>query len=136
MSDEIFKIEKDKIRARAVYERARERYGLIKVIPRDKTFKLVEEYYETIKELLTSVMYFDGYKSLSHVKVIEYFSDNYKILSVREVKLIDDLRKIRHGIMYYGENVNSTYLNNFEKEIKEVITKLSKFVLGLLEGKK
>ena len=80
MDEEIFKISKDKERAQDLLEMAKERLELLKLIPKDKTYKIIEEYYEIIKELLTAVMYLDGYKTLSHIKLIEYFSSRYKVL--------------------------------------------------------
>ena len=73
MEDEIFKISKDKERAKDLFEMAKERLELLKLIPKDKSYKIIEEYYEIIKELLTAIMYLDGYKTLSHIKLIEYF---------------------------------------------------------------
>ena len=55
-----------------------ERLEVINLFPRDKNYKIIERYYEIIKELLTALMYLDGYKTLSHKKLIDYFVDNYK----------------------------------------------------------
>ena len=128
MDEEIFKISKDKERAKDLFEMAKERLELLKLIPKDKAYKIIEEYYEVIKELLTAVMYIDGYKTLSHVKLIEYFSSNYKELDENQIKLIDTLRKFRIGIVYYGRKISQEFLINHEDEIKEIISILIKFV--------
>lgn len=128
MNREIFRISKDKMRAKALFEMAKERLELLKLIPKDKPYKIIEEYYEIIKELLTAVMYLDGYKTLSHVKLIEYFSSHYKELDTQKLKLIDTLRKFRIGIVYYGKRISQDFLINYEGEIKEVIKILLKFV--------
>lgn len=86
---EIFRISKDKDRALSLFEMAKDRLDIIKILPRDKHFKIVEEYYEIIKELLTAIIYIDGYKTLSHIKLIEYFFSNYKDLNETELRLID-----------------------------------------------
>ena len=83
--DEIFKISKDKERAEDLFEMAKERLELLKLIPKDKAYKIIEEYYEIIKELLTAIMYIDGCKTLSHIKLIEYFSSNYKELDENQI---------------------------------------------------
>lgn len=127
-NDEIFKISKDKERANDLFEMANERMELIKLIPRDKVYKIIEEYYEIIKELLTALMYLDGYKTLSHIKLIEYFSSNYGELDENQVKLVDTLRKFRIGIMYYGRKISQEFLLNNEDEIKKIISILSKIV--------
>lgn len=128
MDEEIFRISKDKERARDLFEMAKERLDLLKLIPKDKSYKIIEEYYEIIKELLTAIMYLDGYKTLSHVKLIEYFSSNYKELDEKQIKLTDTLRKFRIGIVYYGRKISREFLINNEDEIKEIISILMKLV--------
>ena len=125
--DEVFKIKKDRERAEDLLTMAKERLGLIKIYPREKPYKIIEEYYEIIKELLTSVMYLDGMKTLSHVGLIKYFKDNYSFLEDFEISLIETLRKFRHGIVYYGKKISSDFLLNYEKEINSVIKKLVLF---------
>ena len=126
--EDVFRISKDRARARDLLEMAKERIEIIDLLPKDKIFKLIEEYYEIIKELLTAVMYSDGYKTLSHIMLIEYFSSNYNELTREEIKLIDVLRKFRNGIMYYGEKVSETFLVNNEVDIKKIIKKLLRLV--------
>jgi len=120
--DEIFRISKDKERAEDLYEMAKDRIELLNLIPKDKSYKMVEEYYEIIKELLTALMYLDGYKTLSHVKLIEYFSNNYEELEEKQIKLIDTLRKFRNGIVYYGRKISREFLINNEDEIKNIVS--------------
>ena len=129
--EEIFKISPDKERAQDLFVMAKERLDILKLIPQDKTYKIIEEYYEIIKELLTAIMYLDGYKTLSHVKLIEYFSSNYKELDDKEIKLTDNLRKFRIGIVYYGRKISKDFLINNEEEIKNII----KILIGLVESK-
>ncbi len=120
--DEIFRVSKDKERAEDLYEMAKDRIELLNLIPKDKSYKIVEECYEIIKELLTALMYLDGYKTLSHVKLIEYFSNNYEELEERQIKLIDTLRKFRNGIVYYGRKISREFLINNEDEIKNIVS--------------
>jgi len=133
MDNEIFKITPDKIRAEDLFIIANERLNdIIKVLPKDKSYKILEEYYEAILELITALMYVDGYKTLSHVKAIEYLSKNYSVLSDFQLGLIDNLRKIRHGIVYYGRKVSQDFLINNQEEIliiANIINKLLKFKL-------
>ena len=128
MSEEIFKISKDKERAKDLFEMAKDRYNLLNIIPKDRVYLMIEEYYEIIKELLTATMYLDGYKTLSHIKLIEYFSSNYNILDENQIRLIDTLRKFRIGVVYYGKRIKKEFLINNEGEIKRIISILMKFV--------
>ena len=130
MDEEIFRITKDMERAGDLLEMAKERIDMIKILPRDKPYKFVEEYYEIIKELLTALMYLDGYKILSHKKLIEYFADNNEI-EHSEIKLVDSLRKFRNDIMYYGKKISQDFLTNNENEINRII----KMLVNLTEKK-
>lgn len=128
MDEEVFRISKDKERAKDLLKMAYERLELLKLIPKDKAFKIVEEYYEIIKELLTAIMYIDGYKTLSHVKLLEYFSSHYKQLHETEIRLIDTLRKFRIGIVYYGRKISQDFLLNNEDDIKKIVKTLVRLV--------
>jgi len=125
---DIFKITKDKEKAEALFVMAKERLEIIALFSDKFPYKLVEEYYEIIKELFTSVMYLDGYKTLSHKKLLEYFTKNYDELQENELRLIDNLRKFRNDIVYYGKKISRNFLINNQKEIKKIIDKLIKIV--------
>lgn len=133
--DEVFKVKKDFERAEDLFFMAKDRLDLIKIYPKDKSYKIIEEYYEVIKELLTAIMYVDGFKTLSHIKLIEYFKENYSLLGDVEFSLIDSLRKFRHGIVYYGKKISSDFLKNHEEKIKFIVKELIKFVGGKLNEK-
>jgi hypothetical protein len=128
MTEEIFKITKDPARAKDLFEISKERMGLIKFIPKDKSFKILEDHYEIILELLTATMYLDGYKTLSHVALIDYFAKNYNVLSENQIKIIDNMRKFRHGIVYYGKKIKEEYIINTQDEINKIIFILNKLV--------
>ncbi len=133
MKEDVFKISKDIERARGIFEISKDRLKLIKIYPKDKVYKIIEEYYESIKEMILSLMYFAGYKTLSHKKMIQWFGENYGIFSEGEIKLIDTLRRLRNGTLYYGEKVNKLFLENNEKEIKNLVNKLIKFTSNKLK---
>lgn len=128
MSEEIFKIKKDKIRAENIFLRAKDRFEFISFYPKNKVYKIIEESYESLKELLISLMYLEGYKTLSHVKLIEFIQEKFGIFSEREFKLIDNLRKFRNGTMYYGEKISSDFLDNHFENIDILIKRLIEFV--------
>jgi hypothetical protein len=135
MEDEIFKISKDFARAQDLLNISKERIEIIKILPRDKPYKILEEYYEILLGLITAIMYIDGYKTLSHVSAIEYISKNYKVISENQIRIIDTIRKLRHGILYYGKKVKEEYLINNEDEIKNIISILDKCVKDKLGNK-
>jgi hypothetical protein len=57
MGDKIFRITQDRERAKDLFVMAKERVDIIKILPMDKLYKIIEEYYEVVKELITSLMY-------------------------------------------------------------------------------
>jgi len=120
MDGEIFKISRDITRARDLSQIAKERLDIIKILPRDKPYKILEEYYEIVLELITAIMYADGCKTLSHISAIEYIS-NSKILSENQINIIETMRKLRHGIVYYGKKIKEEYLINNESEIRKIV---------------
>lgn len=122
MDEEIFKITKNELRSRSLIDMARERFNDIK--KESKVYKKIEEYYEIIKELITALMYSNGFKTLSHKMLIIYLEKNHKDFDKSEIILMDELRKLRNNILYYGERVEEEFLINNEKEIISIINKL------------
>ena len=123
MSD-IFKITKDERRARALIDLARNRYLTISELK--EPYRIIEEYYEIIKELITAFMYKSGLKTLSHKALVEFAKENIKVLTSAEISLIDELRIKRNNIVYYGETVSKEFLKSREESIKRLINKLNK----------
>ncbi len=126
MNNEIFKISKNKIRIKSLIEMAKERFNDIN--KETKTYKIIEEYYEIIKELITALMYSNGFKTLSHKMLIVYLEQNYKEFDKSQIILIDELRKLRNNILYYGQKIEKEFLINNENDIKLIINKLFKIV--------
>ena len=124
--EEIFKITKDERRAKALRAMAENRFSTISSLK--EPYRIIEEYYEIIKELLTSFMYSQGFKTLSHKSLIEFSAKNIKSLTSKELSLIDELRVKRNNIVYYGEQVTKEFLSSREKPIQEIIKKLIKIL--------
>src|SRR3989344_1860481 len=120
-TENIFRITKDIVRARDLFQMANERYTeIIKILPRDKPYKIPEEYYEILVQLITGLMYSDGLKTLSHLSLINYLKE-YPAINNAEVQLINSLRKFRHETVYYGKKIGGEFLVNNEEEIKRVV---------------
>ena len=98
MSEEIFKISKSIGRAKALKEMAQERFSDIK--KEKRIYKIIEQYYEIIKELITALMYLDGFKTLSHKMLLYYLEKNYsEMFSRDQFILIDETRRLRNDIL-------------------------------------
>ena len=124
--EEIFKITKDERRSKALKVMAENRFSSMSSFK--EPYRILEEYYEIIKELLTSFMYLQGFKTLSHKSLIEFSAKNIKSLTSKELSLIDELRVKRNNIVYYGEQITREFLSTREKHIQEIIKKLIKIV--------
>jgi len=120
--DDVFRISKDPRRAGALKEMAQDRFRTI--VNLKEPYRILEEYYEIIKELITSIMYCSGFKTLSHKALIEFAKLNIKQLTNQEIELIDELRIKRNNIVYYGEKITLEFLRFRESTIKIIIHKL------------
>ena len=118
------KIKPDKERARSLVKLATLRYEKIKTFDEEKESSLIiEGYYETAKELITAILFIDGYKTLSHKDLIEYLSLNFKRnFSVLEISLLDQLRKLRNNVVYYGIFVEPSFVKRNSKHISNLIS--------------
>ena len=134
-SDEVFKITKDEERAKDLLDMAKERMSIIiKFIPKSVHYRLLEEYYEVAVQLITAIMYADGYKTLSHISLMQYLN-RYNEFSHRELEILDNMRKFRHGAIYYGSKIGGNFFINHENEIKSLVNKLNNMVENKLKSK-
>ena len=66
---------------------------------------VISECYGMIRELIEAKMALQGYKSYSHEATILFLKKFY-IFNEKEMFFLDDLRKIRNGIKYYGREAD------------------------------
>jgi len=95
---------------------------------------IIKEYYDVIRELLSILLLFDGYKTIgesAHKILIDYIKKNYKQFSNYEIFLMDDLRITRNKIAYDGFFVRGDYVNRKKEDIIKLINKLK----GVIEKK-
>jgi len=65
---------------------------------------IVENVYDLLRELVEAKLAIDGYKSYSHEATILYLK-KFKEFTDYEISFLDELRKIRNRIKYYGKNI-------------------------------
>ena len=75
---------------------------------------LVENIYDVLRELIEAKLALEGFKSYSHEATI-LFLRNFPKIKESEIRYLDNLRKIRHGIKYYGRTVS---LEEAEKSLE------------------
>jgi len=66
---------------------------------------IVEDSYESLKELAEAKLALQGYKSYSHEAAI-IFLKRFEIITPYELRIMDELRKKRNGIKYYGKSAS------------------------------
>ncbi len=74
---------------------------------------VLENAYESTRELIDAILYAEGYKSYSHEASVSYLLNIG--FSIKEAEIVDWLRRKRNGIKYYGEDVE---LNDAKEAIK------------------
>mgnify|MGYP001578600626 CR=1 FL=1 len=132
----IFKISKDVARANDLFEMTQERLNIIiKSIPESVPYKILEVYYEISVQLITSLMYLEGYKTLSHVALIHFLFKGYGF-NHDEIRILDNMRKFRHGTVYYGRKESGNFYINHKEEINRIVNKLINLVEKKLKESK
>jgi len=94
----------------------------------DETASLItEDYYETIKELLTALLLKNGLKSNNHECLISYFKKNYPEYEY-ETNIVHELKNIRNRINYDGFFIEKQYLVKNKLEFEHIIELLIKLI--------
>jgi len=91
---------------------------------------LTREYYEVIRELVSAILFADGFKAIgenAHKETIEHLL-NYEEISEEEISLIQDLRIRRNKSSYEGRPIKSPYLENSKNKFEDIINKLKKIL--------
>ncbi len=124
----LIKITPDKERAKSILKMINLIEDRIKLQNKEKMSALIiSDYYEIIKELATSVLLIDGYKTLSHKELFDYLVDKYSEFRSYN-HFFNDLRVLRNRVSYEGFFIDKDYLDRNEFLMKELINKLKKFV--------
>jgi len=126
---ELIKIEPDKEKARSLLKLTLLRQNKLPKFDIEKESPLITEtYYEICKELITAILFCKGYKTLSHKDLIEYIKQHNEF-NEEEIILLDNLRKKRNRLIYYGVFTNPIFIKRNKQKLKVIITKLKK-ILG------
>ena len=139
MENELIRTTPDKEKAKAILKMVETTLAMIENIDTDRfPSNITKEYYESIRELLSSVLLLDGYKTYgegAHKKQIEYLEKNYKDFKGHEISLIDELRLVRNKIAYDGFFVEKGYIKRKTKDIKTIVGKLRRIIKNKIDSK-
>lgn len=137
MNEGIVRITPNREKAKSILKMVETTLEMIKLIDSKKfPSNIVKEYYEVIRELMTTILLLDGFKTEgegAHKKLIEYLDENYKQFTGYEISLLDDLRITRNSIAYNGFFVREDYLERKRNDILKLIEKLKGIVSKKLE---
>jgi len=89
---------------------------------------ILSDYYEAIKELTTAVLLCDGFKTLSHINLIEYLKKNCKEFNENDILIMNRLRVLRNKISYEGFKIPLNYLLDNETSFLQIIKKLKSLI--------
>lgn len=115
---------KNPIRAKSLAKSAEQAVKTARLIPLNEvTIKSVfRELYEGLRQYCEAIGFAKGYKFNSH-EVITYFLK--EVLKQEKISMkFDRYRRLRHGINYYGEDIDISTVQNALKEIPEIIQEL------------
>ena len=128
----LIKITPDKEKSKSILKMVNTTIEMVKLIDFTKfSSNVTKEYYDIIRELITTILLLDGYKTYgegAHKKLIEYLQSHYHEFNEYEISLIDDLRITRNKIAYDGFFVDEEYIKRKLKDINEIIVKLKKII--------
>ncbi|MBU0498213.1 MAG: hypothetical protein KKC68_01180 [Candidatus Thermoplasmatota archaeon] len=90
---------------------------------------LIESYYEVIKEYITALLVYHGFKSYSHECLIAFLQAYYPdIFDESQLQFLDNLRKLRTDIQYRGRDVADDYLLRNQKTLETILTILGTII--------
>jgi len=129
LKGDVKKQQKDETLSRALIRESLDRLKFVKSLGVNETNAkyIVENSYDVLRELIESKLALEGFKSYSHEATI-IFLKRFPNFKESEIKTMDNLRKIRHGIKYYGKNVDANkakeildFTNYFLQKLKSLI---------------
>lgn len=121
--------EKNKILASALIKSSEKGLRFIKKleINEENSEHIVADIYDIIRELIEAKLALEGYKSYSHEANI-LFLKKFKQFNESEINFIDNLRKLRNGIKYYGKEASPEDAEKTLKFMNSVLPKLNKLI--------
>ncbi len=123
MDYKVKKVRENPEQAKALLELANKRIKSINKRKNDEFPQfLIEDYYETIKELISALLSIQGYKSYSHECLVSFLKEYYPdYLDNFQLHFLDSMRKLRSDIQYRGRNVADGYLKRNDSTIETII---------------
>jgi hypothetical protein len=111
--------------AKSLLEQAMRRLAYVdaETITEDNCDFILEQYYEAMRTLADAVLALNGYKSYSHEASIAFLEKD-KDFSPMLLEGFDRLRRLRHGIRYYGKRVSMAEAKDARELARVIVPKL------------
>lgn len=131
ISGEVKKQEQNKILSEALKKSAEKNLNFVRKLElnEDNAEHILTDSYDTLRELIEAKLALDGYKSYSHEATILYLK-KFKEFANKEIIFLDELRKLRNKIKYYGKEADIdeakkilSFFNNLYPKIKSLCNK-------------
>jgi|SRR3989344_3716284 len=128
----IRKVEVDLERVDSIKKKALQRLRRAREtkIDREMVSFIAEDYYEVIKELLTSYLLKNGLRSKNHQCLISFFYKENRDLE-RESYLIQQMSFFRNRLNYYGEDIPLSFYDENKVEFERIVD----IILNLIEDR-
>lgn len=131
-SGDVRKQEKNKILSNSLIKSAEKSLKNIHRVKIDdlNAESVISEVYDVLRKLIDSILSLEGYKSYSHEASI-LFLKKFSIFEESEIIFLDNLRKIRNGIKYYGKEADIDSALKSINFMNSIIPKLNKILSDL-----
>ena len=115
-------VEVDESRIRSLVKTSQIRFKRAQFPFEDNYSFALEDYYESIKELLVAYLLKHGFKSSNHQCLISFFYE--KTRKEFECTLIQQMSFYRNRLLYYGELVPQKFVLDNSEEFSKIVSYL------------
>ncbi len=88
---------------------------------------IVGDCYDIMREIIEAKLAQEGYKSYSHEASISYLAKHSQF-TIAELDFLDNLRKVRNGIKYYGKEATALEAQQVLDFLKNMLPKLKELL--------
>jgi hypothetical protein len=117
-------IKLDKNRIKAIKKIANEKIKSATILPEDHLISKITLFYDALRELLEAKALEEGFKIYNHECYNAFLKEI--LHKSNEANLFNEMRKIRNGINYYGQEIKKEESIYIIKTLKKLIKKFNK----------
>lgn len=84
---------------------------------------IITEWYDIVRQYIEAQLAREGYKSYSHEATIQFAQEKYSLL-LEEKAFLDNVRKTRNDIKYYGKEATKAEAEQTATMLKSLLIKI------------